>query len=735
MSLLSELKRRNVLRVATAYVVASWLIIQVAETILPAYGFGEAALRVVITLLAIAMGPVLVFSWVFELTPEGFKREVEVLQEHSVTHFTGKKLDRIIIVMLVLALGYLAFDKFILQPARETELVAETAQQARSEALVESFGDRSVAVLPFLDLSANRDQEYFSDGISEELLNLLSKIPDLRVISRSSAFSFKGTSLPVPSIAQKLNVAHVLEGSVRQSGDKVRITAQLIEARSDTHLWSETYDRNLTARNIFQIQSEIAKSIAQAMDSVFTSAGHEKPFAVPTENLEAYYAYHLGRQRMATRTEASLEGAIRLFRQAINLDPDYAVAYVGLADTYMLLGDYGGLGLAEMVALTEPALLKAMELDADLAPAYASFGAIRSKQGDFLAAENSHLKAIELDPGYATTYHWYADLLVNSLSRPGEAVPLLRRAIEMDPLSPAIIVTLGQAYEGLSEFEKSMAQYVQAMEIAPDYPGSYMRAAALHHYAFGRLDEAAYWREEGLKRNPGQVWSLSAQGLLFLDLGDVDRASELITRAVQSGPGHFFANRALAFLHRYRGSRAETLAAARRLEEIVPGNNASLLSFIAFGEYREAIESQRLSHPELFCDREPQVTPSLAILALNLSLALERTGQQDCADRLLVKALERFRSMPRLGSYGFGIADVEALARRGKTREALDTLRQAVDAHWRGFWWSQGLHSLHLDSLRSEPEFEAMMSEIRADMASQLARVNASMEGGRKSVL
>ena len=256
MSFLKELKRRNVLRVGAAYVVGSWLLIQVAETIFPLFGYGDTPARMVVIVLAIAFIPSLIFSWAFEITPEGLKRDADVDRDLSVIQTTGKKLDRIILVVLALALAYFAFDKFVLDPARDAVELATATQEAhqegRSEALVDSYGDKSIAVLPFVNMSSDPEQEYFSDGISEELLNLLAKIPELRVISRSSSFAFKGGKIDIPTVAKKLNVAHVLEGSVRKAGNQVRITAQLIDARTDTHLWSETYDRELA--NIFAVQ-------------------------------------------------------------------------------------------------------------------------------------------------------------------------------------------------------------------------------------------------------------------------------------------------------------------------------------------------------------------------------------------------------------------------------------------------------------------------------------------------
>jgi len=236
LSFLNELKRRNVLRVGAAYIVAAWLVIQIAETIFPLFGYGDTPARLVVIVLSIGFIPSLIISWVFEITPEGLRRDADVDRDHSITQVTGKKLDHIILVVLALALGYFAFDKFVLDPARDQSKVEIARQQGRTEALVESYGDQSIAVLPFVNMSSDEEQEYFSDGISEELLNLLAKIPELRVISRSSAFSYKGKDFKLAQVAEELNVAHILEGSVRKAGNKVRITAQLIEARSDTHL-------------------------------------------------------------------------------------------------------------------------------------------------------------------------------------------------------------------------------------------------------------------------------------------------------------------------------------------------------------------------------------------------------------------------------------------------------------------------------------------------------------------
>ena len=240
MSFYAELKRRNVFRVAAAYAVVAWLVIQVAETIFPLFGYDETPARIVVIFLAIGYPLVLIFSWVYEFTPDGLKLERDIDRSHSIAHHTGKNLDRTIIVVLSLSLAYFAIDKFILDPARDESLEESVAERVREELDVTSSAGTSIAVLPFVNMSDDPNTEYFADGISEEILNLLAGIKQLRVTSRTSSFAFKGEKLSVPEIATALDVDHVLEGSVRRSVNSVRITVQLINAESDAYVWSET---------------------------------------------------------------------------------------------------------------------------------------------------------------------------------------------------------------------------------------------------------------------------------------------------------------------------------------------------------------------------------------------------------------------------------------------------------------------------------------------------------------
>jgi len=324
MSLLQELKRRNVFRAAAAYVAVAWLLIQVAETTFPAFALTEQALRNLILVLAVGFIPAVALSWAFELTPEGLKRDSDIAPDSELLRRTRRILDRGIVLVLALGLAYFAFDKFVLDPARDDALAEEAEQRGRTEALLESYGDNSIAVLPFANMSSDPEQEYLGDGIAEEMLNLLARIPGLRVISRSSAFSFKGQKLEIPEIAKRLNVMHVLEGSVRRSGNRIRITVQLIEARSDTHLWSEVYDRTLD--DIFEIQDEVAEEVVRKLQVTLLG---ESPKAQETNPL-AYLQLLQARQILNLQQYEKLHHAEALLQQALELDPGYVDALVKL---------------------------------------------------------------------------------------------------------------------------------------------------------------------------------------------------------------------------------------------------------------------------------------------------------------------------------------------------------------------------------------------------------------------
>jgi len=464
LSLFNELKRRNVFRVGAAYVVAAWLLIQVAETVFPLFGFGDTPARIVVIVLVIGFIPALILAWAFELTPEGLKKESEVDRTQSTTPETGKKLDRMIMVVLALALGYFAFDKFVLSESREATLVEAARQEGRSEALVESYGEKSIVVLPFVNMSSDQEQEYFSDGISEELLNLLSRIPELRVISRTSAFSYKGKNIKATEVARELNVAYILEGSVRKAGNRIRITAQLIEARSDTHLWSQTYDRTLD--DIFQIQDELAEAVTAGLKITLLGAVSEPR----TTNPEVYSLYLQGKYFNNLRDNESLEKAELAFEQALAADPTYAPAWIGLSMTYGFQFRNRERGKEEGLKLAMQAAKKGLEIDDSLATGWSTLAYLkRSYEWDWAGAQAAIKKALALEPNNANVLGAAASLS-NTFGDNQKSIRLFEQIIERDPLDLGASRALAQRYIMQGRMDEALEIFHRVQTVNPYYP-------------------------------------------------------------------------------------------------------------------------------------------------------------------------------------------------------------------------------------------------------------------------
>ena len=563
MSLLAELRRRNVLRIGAAYLVVAWLVIQVVETVLPAFGFGIVAVRIVTIVAAIGLLPALILAWIFELTPEGLKRERDVDRSVPVDRRTLRQLDRMIFLALVVALVYFAFDKFVLsetrEAAREAQRVAALEQArlaGRSEALLESFGDRSIAVLAFDDMSADRDQEYLSDGIAEELLNLLTRIPELRVTSRSSAFSFKGQGLAITEIADRLRVAHVLEGSVRKAGNRVRITAQLIDARSDTRLWAETYDRDLD--DIFAIQDEIASTV---VDQLRVTLLGDVPTATET-NPEAYALFLRGRHLGRQLSEASIKQSNALYEQALAIDPDYAAAWNGLASNYINQAAMGLQPRDEGYQLARGATENALRADPDFAQAHESLGWIAmAHDNDPVAAASHYERALALDPA-SLAIIGNSGLLMSRVGRLDQAIALREYFTVRDPVSAVGHGNLGASYLHAGRWDDAIAAFETALQLSPGRIGAHYGIAmgllykgdataavtaleqessqlhrlfglAMAHHVLGQHEASAAALDEALDSYPQLAPFINAAVHAYR--GEVDIAFEWLQKAVESG--------------------------------------------------------------------------------------------------------------------------------------------------------------------------------------------------------
>ena len=531
MSLVAELRRRNVLRMAGLYLVAAWLITQVAGTVLPMFGAADWLPRSIVILLAIGFVPALVFAWVFELTPQGIKRDAEVKPEESIAPQTARRMDRMIIAVLLVALVYFGVDKFVLAPRRATapEHAAEQAGAGRPPPASAAADTKSIAVLPFVNMSGDPNNEFFSDGVTEEILNALAQIADLKVAARTSAFAFKGKDPDLRKVGEVLAVANVLEGSVQRAGDDVRITAQLIDARSGFHLWSEKYDRKLT--NIFAVEDEISKAIAGKLRLQLGVAN--KAMAAGTVDPQAHEQYLRGLTLVAGRGPG-LKDAVAALSQAVKLDPQYAQAWGALAEAEMLLPGYMPADIKEAMRRAEAAAQQALAIDPATASAHVALGEAHEYRREWPQAEQEFRRALELAPGDAEAINQHAQFL-GITGQLDAALAQIDHARQIDPLSGIVGLVRAAILMGLHRDDDATAQFETTLAIHPDFAVAHW-TAMIHYAQLKRFAEAETHARAGAK-----VAGIDPEAMAILVRGiaapgDHAAAVQAIESVIAAGP-------------------------------------------------------------------------------------------------------------------------------------------------------------------------------------------------------
>ncbi|PYL27210.1 MAG: hypothetical protein DMF45_12875 [Verrucomicrobia bacterium] len=447
----AELKRRNVYKVAVAYAVVGWLLAQIATQIFPFLEIPNWVVRLVIVLIAIGFPIALVIAWAFEATPEGIKRTQDV-------DLAGERVPKKHTWIYVVVIGA-AFSIGLFFVGRYS--VRNTASAARTE-----LSAKSIAVLPFDNLSRDPDNAFFAEGVQDEILTRLAKVADLKVIARTSTQKFKSAPENLPDIAKQLGALNVLEGSVQKVNDQVRVNVQLINALTNAHLWAEIYDRRLT--DIFAVESDIAKTIADTLQAKLTGSEKTAISKEPTANTEAYELYHKGRSLWGKRTGDNIPKAIAFYEQAITRDSNYALAYAGLSAAYILSPFYAGADRRDASAKAKEAALKALRLDPNLAEAHLALGKVFFfSEIDLAGAMREYKRAIELKPNDADAHHWYGNDTLSALGQFEEAIAEGKRSVELDPLSIVINVDLGVTFYYAHRYDDAARQLRKTLEIDP----------------------------------------------------------------------------------------------------------------------------------------------------------------------------------------------------------------------------------------------------------------------------
>ena len=518
----AELKRRNVYKVAVAYAVVGWLVIQISSTVLPTFHAPEWVVQTLVVLVALGFPIALVLAWAFELTPEGIKRADEVAPDESITRKTGRKLVRITVALAVIAAGLFAF-----QWLRPTSILTPHQSEAAKSSTPPAplIPEKSIAVLPFENLSSDKENAYFAEGIQDEILTRLAKVADLKVISRTSTQRFKSSPSDLREIAKQLGVMNILEGSVQKSNGQVRINVQLINAVTDAHLWADIYDRQLT--DLFAVESEVAKTIADILQVKLTGSELSAMSIRPTQDPVAQDLLVQGRHFLALRRDDNLPRAIEFFHQAIARDPNYAAAYAGLSEALILLPRYTGAYPSQTRPQSRVAALKALELNPNLAEAHNALAKIAMDYDvDFAEATREFKRAIELNPNYAGAHHWFSGTL-ESQGQFAEAIAESKLGTELDPFSAVNLSDQGRVYGSARRFPEAKASFEKALAIDPAFSWTHWHYGEMLQVSGDLKGAAAEYAKARTASNTPEPIALSGQ--LAAIMGRPEEARQALT--------------------------------------------------------------------------------------------------------------------------------------------------------------------------------------------------------------
>lgn len=710
---IEELKRRNVIRVALAYLVGTWLILQVADVVLENIGAPDWVMQSLMFVLAVGFIVTLALAWIYELTPEGIRREREVDPASSITPETGHKLDRVIIGLLVLVLAVVGLQSFLGEAPDGSDTAQAAADTTSAPATTASAGvdagapisAKSIAVLAFADLSPEGDQAYFAEGISEELLNVLAKVPGLKVAGRTSSFAFKDQNRDLREIGEILDVANILEGSVRTDGQRVRVTAQLIKADDGFHLWSDTYDRDLT--DIFKVQDDIAKKIAVVLKATILGDAPVDKFA--QTDPRAYENYLKARQWTHTRNHDLMVDALDLLDEALAIDPNYAPALAQRALVLILLSDadgsYGDIPVAEALAESRPLIDRALELDPDSAEAFAVSGLWHGSTslGSNEQAIADLRRALEINPTLTNAINWLAIELPPDTGR-AEMMALYESAMAHDPLYRPAFNNLVVAYIETRQMDAAEALIRRVERVAGESPLVQL-AYGMLEFSQGDLADAYPYLEKAWDYNTRASVARAQFGFALLLLGEYERAASVLSNK----------DRLMALWLQDRREEAEAEYADRPERPYEEGEVGSIGDWLLVQDRADelvALMESQFGGSEEWIDNLPEASSLWgASLANNAALALLETGRDGDARRALRRARQTLDMQRTLGANNFGywISEAEYAAMTGDSESVVRNLNRAVEigaASVAGFW------NPALDGYRDLEEFVQLEQQV-----------------------
>ena len=728
MSLFAELQRRNVFRVTIGYVVSSWLLAQVADLVLENIGAPSWVMQTILLVLGLGFPIVVFFSWAYEVTPEGVKRESEIDRTASITHVTGRKLDRAITAVLIIALGYLAIDKFVLSDI-DTPVVA---QDAPAEVVVQNDVEtddfsKSVAVLPFVNMSADESSVYFSDGLADTVLHMLAQVGELRVAARTSSFQFRDQTLDVAKIGEQLNVATVLEGSVQRAGDTIRVTAQLIDVSNGYHLWSGNFDRELD--DVFAIQDEIANEVVSALRVSLLGETEQRLQRDQTDNLEAYTAYLLAVNDLSAISSESLTSAIEHLEEAVRLDPDYSRAYVMMGRAYIHLLDWGAIGQSEAVSAGRKAASRALDLVPDSSEALAVLGATELRDDNHELGGQLLEKAIADGPNDPLSLEYYAEFLFGD-ARPDAAIDVLQKLIRVDPLSEGAYISLTRGLMALGRYEEATEAINYFKALAPLSRGigdmEFYNEAGQGHFANAISLMTSAVEENPDPNDPDPEGHTLLAGA-YLAIGMPAEASLWFDRAIEVNGQHPVTLAAPLYLSYYRSEIDED--SMRLAQQLLAngigerqGSRAIAVSVLLqyasqTGRHDIPLEALDNLYPYLF-DEPPRDLDKNRFATFLVGWALTQSGDTERGSHLLEQYIELEKREEE--TYGVDLAAVSVKMILNDTEGALEKLSKfSANPYSVPFYRTILERSSLYEPIRNEPEYIELLEKYEANAVEQ----------------
>jgi len=725
-SFFKELSRRNVIKVAVAYVIVGWLILQAGEVLAPALhlpGWVNSALAF---FLILGFPLAMIFAWAFEMTPDGIKREKDVDRSQSITNITGQKLNYTIIGLLLVTVIYFVYDKFLLQPQGTPE--AQAVAVETSETPADEY--QTIAVLPFINMSEDASNEYFSDGLTEELLNILAKIKELRVAGRTSSFIFKDKEEDLRTIGEKLNVNSILEGSVRKDDkrNRVRITAQLINVEDGYHLWSETYDRELD--DIFAIQDEIAHEVAQALRITLLGEDETRLEQLASTEINAYELYLQGLQGINDGSFASLDRANKQFQQALALDPAYTPARIGLAVTLSAMANTGAITREAALDRGMPILDAVLAEQPDNSDALVQMAIFRKYEGNSEAADEAFVQALNIDPRNVYGLQSYGRFLFDHGSHE-QGMELIEAALEIEPYSIQVLWDQCATNAFKQNMDVSLAACARIMEISPESPlGSY--GVHIAHLMTGNIALAMKNFADAINLDPDDYEMVAGMSRYWLVIGDLERARQWLQRAEAIGAGQPIPTvaRISFYLFQEQFDLARDLASrvvAQKIEDRYGSNSwfrfAIAIGSVKDGDYQAALAPYRTAFPWAF--QSPLEFPANStdynadIMLLAMLLKLSDPGSEIMGQLLDLVEATADRFNPREGPWTPDLTHAAIAAIRGDHDTAIARLNSAWDQKWRMDWRETLLENPVFTQLDHEPGYQELVTRFKTEMESQ----------------